>query len=289
MDAITRVYPGGAVYGGEYVSDQRHGHGTCTFSDGTFYEGDWVDDKRHGRGKQTVPDGIVYEGGWRDGKKHGHGEFVKEGSVVAKGIFRDGCYKMLSKIERIPEILVPHKCTNVVVLTDRDPKTPLPETRRLPELLDHRRVELIDLTAATRSVEISEDTNLLVICLHGTRCRVAIGRAFYNPSIFEAALKKLSDRAIIVLFSCSTGAFASGEAAAGPCFAEDLMALCPPSKGIRVVAPTKSVNFLGIRIQDSTDGSIVQIALQNLIDTDITRIFGPVESLAPDGGDIAHL
>jgi hypothetical protein len=197
----TRTYVDRTVYKGDWVKGKMHGHGTRTYVDRTVYEGDWVDDKRHGRGKQTVPDGIVYEGEWRDGKKHGHGEFVKEGSVVAKGIFRDGCYKMLSKIERIPEILVPHKCTNVVVLTDRDPKTPLPETRRLPELLDHRRVELIDLTAATRSVEISEDTNLLVICLHGTRCGVEIGTTLYNPSIFEAALKKLSDRAIIVRLS----------------------------------------------------------------------------------------
>lgn len=68
-----REYADGAVYEGEFLDDQRHGHGVYTWPDGTRYEGDFDHGRRQGQGAYTWPDGTAYRGGFQDGLFAGHG------------------------------------------------------------------------------------------------------------------------------------------------------------------------------------------------------------------------
>ena len=43
----------GARYEGDFVRNERHGHGVLTESDGDEYSGCFYEDKRHGTGHQT--------------------------------------------------------------------------------------------------------------------------------------------------------------------------------------------------------------------------------------------
>ena len=65
---VTKKYPDGAKYIGEFKDDKYHGQGTLKFADGEKYIGEFKDDKRHGQGTYTSPDGTKYVGEWKDGK-----------------------------------------------------------------------------------------------------------------------------------------------------------------------------------------------------------------------------
>lgn len=107
------VDDGGARYRGQWLGDQRHGHGVLTQldgeryegqfrkgtahgrgflvdSDGSLYEGQWLDDKKHGFGMYTFPDGTTYEGQWADSKKHGTGSELWADGAKFEGQFADG-------------------------------------------------------------------------------------------------------------------------------------------------------------------------------------------------------
>ena len=47
---VTKKYPDGAKYIGEFKDDKYHGQGTLTFADGVKYVGQFKDDKYHGQG-----------------------------------------------------------------------------------------------------------------------------------------------------------------------------------------------------------------------------------------------
>ncbi|KAM6155830.1 radial spoke head 10 homolog B [Rhynchocyon petersi] len=55
-------YPLRNEYIGEFVSGNRHGHGTFYYASGAMYEGEWVSNKKHGKGRLTFKNGRVYEG-----------------------------------------------------------------------------------------------------------------------------------------------------------------------------------------------------------------------------------
>ncbi|KAF4741144.1 hypothetical protein FOZ62_006983, partial [Perkinsus olseni] len=56
-------------YEGQYVNDQKDGHGVFTWPDGRRYEGGWKAGKQNGRGIYRTAKGEVREGEWEDGHR----------------------------------------------------------------------------------------------------------------------------------------------------------------------------------------------------------------------------
>ena len=69
----------GMVYEGNWFENQKHGRGTCKWSDGRTYEGEYAFDKKEGYGVFSWPNGKKYEGEWKAGKQHGEGTLIKGG------------------------------------------------------------------------------------------------------------------------------------------------------------------------------------------------------------------
>eukprot|EP00069_Balaena_mysticetus_P014332 bmy_22295T0 len=57
----------GDEYEGDWVRDQRQGHGTLRRADGSIYEGQWHGDVFSGQGSMTHCSGGVYRGLWING------------------------------------------------------------------------------------------------------------------------------------------------------------------------------------------------------------------------------
>lgn len=81
------------IYDGQWLGDQRSGHGKLLDEMGrALYEGQWLDDRRHGHGTSFYPNGTVeYVGSWTRGKAQGYGTlYSRDGSLAFEGIFRGG-------------------------------------------------------------------------------------------------------------------------------------------------------------------------------------------------------
>ena len=76
------------VYDGDFKNDNRHGHGTMTYSDGDVYVGGWLYDYKSGQGNMTFKNGDTYEGDYMNDKPHGRGKYKCAGSCE----FYDGQY-----------------------------------------------------------------------------------------------------------------------------------------------------------------------------------------------------
>ena len=61
-----KTYDNGMVYVGEFEGRNRHGQGTCKFTDGSIYSGEWKDDKCNGHGTLTKTNGASWSGSWED-------------------------------------------------------------------------------------------------------------------------------------------------------------------------------------------------------------------------------
>ncbi|MDY6934614.1 MAG: hypothetical protein SVZ03_10395 [Spirochaetota bacterium] len=71
-------------YTGHYLSDKRHGQGTCIYGNGDKYIGEWKDNKKHGQGILYYVDGGKYVGEWKDDKMHGEGKlYYQDGRIFA--------------------------------------------------------------------------------------------------------------------------------------------------------------------------------------------------------------
>jgi hypothetical protein len=89
--ALSRRYPDGTVYTGEFVAGECCGQGVLTFPDGSKYEGAFQGDARSGRGLMTWPSGDVYNGLWEDDKRswrYWTGVRVYPNGDVAEGEFQ---------------------------------------------------------------------------------------------------------------------------------------------------------------------------------------------------------
>lgn len=65
----------GAIYRGQWLGEQRHGHGVLARSGGERYEGQFWHGVAHGRGRLVDVDSSLYEGQWQDNDKHGFGMY----------------------------------------------------------------------------------------------------------------------------------------------------------------------------------------------------------------------
>eukprot|EP00903_Cladosiphon_okamuranus_P009107 g8702.t2 len=76
-DCISGVYrlttPGGEVYEGDLVDEERHGTGEYRYADGTVYSGEWHRGQRQGFGTLISPSGALYEGEFDHNLIHGEG------------------------------------------------------------------------------------------------------------------------------------------------------------------------------------------------------------------------
>lgn len=64
--------------------DCINGEGTMIYPGGAVYKGDWKKGKRHGQGLMTLPNGEEYLCGWSNGKRQGTLSFVDESAVESE-------------------------------------------------------------------------------------------------------------------------------------------------------------------------------------------------------------
>lgn len=74
-EAIT-VFANGDRYDGEFLSNQKNGCGTYSFSDGRIYIGQFKNDRFNGKGRLILRDRNEYVGEFEDGKCQGKGIII---------------------------------------------------------------------------------------------------------------------------------------------------------------------------------------------------------------------
>lgn len=90
--------PGGELYEGDMLDEQKHGMGEYRYADGTVYCGDWYRGQRQGFGMLIAPDGASYQGEFDHDMIHGEGVWnwpdgsmytgqAKHGSREGKGLY----------------------------------------------------------------------------------------------------------------------------------------------------------------------------------------------------------
>jgi len=85
------LYEDDSSYRGQLLDGRRHGRGVWT-SPLEQYSGQWLFDQRDGHGKQTWQDGRIYDGQFKAGKFHGNGRMewhMPAGLMVYEGQYVD--------------------------------------------------------------------------------------------------------------------------------------------------------------------------------------------------------
>lgn len=80
----------GAVYVGQWSSNEREGFGRQTWPDGAQYEGCWSASAASGPGRFKFPDGSVYLGQWRGNRFHGLGAYYLADGSTYRGSWVHG-------------------------------------------------------------------------------------------------------------------------------------------------------------------------------------------------------
>ena len=110
----------GTKYAGDWVKDERHGHGVftkqkvVTFEGANIdvqsvYTGQWVNNRQQGEGRieiTTLDTGkviYIYEGEFKDGRKHGQGSSVDMDGYVYEGDFAKNHANGMCKILYVPD------------------------------------------------------------------------------------------------------------------------------------------------------------------------------------------
>ena len=86
------LYPGGAVYVGNFKEGDLVGYGTYLYEDGTKYIGYFIAGDYEGKGVLMNPDGSTYVGDFVDGIFNGYGVFTFVSGQKYLGDFVDGQY-----------------------------------------------------------------------------------------------------------------------------------------------------------------------------------------------------
>ena len=62
---------------GDWLDDQRSGHGVYIYVNGDRYDGQWRYHVRHGPGRYIyIHAGLQFQGTWNDGKREGIGQLL---------------------------------------------------------------------------------------------------------------------------------------------------------------------------------------------------------------------
>jgi len=86
------LYPGGAVYIGDFKEGDLMGYGTYLYEDGTKYIGYFVGGDYEGKGVLINPDGSKYVGEFVDGEFNGFGRMTFANGQKYVGEFVDGVF-----------------------------------------------------------------------------------------------------------------------------------------------------------------------------------------------------
>jgi len=86
---VTRTYPDGSKYVGQWADNQPNGQGTFIWPDGHKYVGQMVKNKQHGQGTMKYPDGSSFEGQWVDANPYGQGTFTRPNGQKYVGQWAD--------------------------------------------------------------------------------------------------------------------------------------------------------------------------------------------------------
>ena len=77
-------------YEGPFKAGKMHGKGTYHYASGQKYVGEFVDNQKQGHGVHTWPNGNRYEGKFENGKMHGYGVYYYASGQEYVGEFVDG-------------------------------------------------------------------------------------------------------------------------------------------------------------------------------------------------------
>ncbi|MDP2436151.1 MAG: hypothetical protein Q8P67_10445, partial [archaeon] len=88
---ITKVYPNGDKYIGQYLQGKRDGKGLYIYSNGDIYDGFYRNGQFEGPGIFHFANGDVYEGDFASGMFHGQGS-LKTGAFHYTGAFEEDCF-----------------------------------------------------------------------------------------------------------------------------------------------------------------------------------------------------
>lgn len=81
---IVRVFPMHINSTGEWLDDERHGHGEYLYKNGDHYVGRWRHHVRHGQGKYTYKSAEVqYDGDWNEGHRASDDDHIVKTEHVA--------------------------------------------------------------------------------------------------------------------------------------------------------------------------------------------------------------
>jgi len=79
---IKMIMTDGSYYDGQYSHHQRHGKGTCYYSNGDIYDGEWVNDERVGRGKMRFTTQLMYQGQFIKDQADGIGQIEDKAANI---------------------------------------------------------------------------------------------------------------------------------------------------------------------------------------------------------------
>ena len=77
-------------YEGEFISNQRYGHGTLTYPNGDIYDGEFRSHKLCGSGAYLKEGSYVIEGNFRDNRVEGFARISWNRRAVYEGLWKDG-------------------------------------------------------------------------------------------------------------------------------------------------------------------------------------------------------
>jgi hypothetical protein len=84
------MYSNGDIYNGDWLEDQRHGHGELYFfKTQQKYIGQFVWNKRQGKGKEVFPGGEQFEGEFYENLRMGKGRLTFPNGSVLNSEFKD--------------------------------------------------------------------------------------------------------------------------------------------------------------------------------------------------------
>jgi hypothetical protein len=86
------LYPGGAVYVGDFKDGDLMGYGTYLYEDGTKYIGYFISGDYQGKGVLMNPDGSIFVGDFVDGEFNGFGRMAFANGQKYAGDFVDGIF-----------------------------------------------------------------------------------------------------------------------------------------------------------------------------------------------------
>ena len=77
---------------GGWKGGKRHGKGRVRHANGDVYVGEYVADEKCGHGVLETARGVRYEGGFYAGLYHGQGTFTQKGKATLVGEWKHGVY-----------------------------------------------------------------------------------------------------------------------------------------------------------------------------------------------------